>query len=183
MPTWILVYYYTINGYCNAFYWKGDLPEDFNSSDTIGTYVPRLSQYDTIVVWVSMPNGVVDTTTTDDTLSIITYGCESFFQGDYVIGPNSGADFANVSSFLQALSLCGSAGNVTLHVQNGVYNENWDFSNLNDIMGMYTLRIKSQSGKRDSVILQPTGGVGIVLNNTNHLVIEDITINALTKYD
>ncbi len=65
-----------------------------------------------IVMWVSMPNGVIDSTTYDDTLQIITYGCSSLLSGDYVIGLDTGADFASISAFFNVLNLCGSVGNI-----------------------------------------------------------------------
>jgi len=42
---------YSINGVVqSSFHWTGSLPDDFNSTDTIGYYTPRLNEYDTIVM-------------------------------------------------------------------------------------------------------------------------------------
>ena len=77
--------------------WKGNLLDDFNATDTIGYFSPSANQYDTIVAWVSMPNGVYDSTNYDDTLIRITYGMSGldlFFISDisdtvYTTGPFS----------------------------------------------------------------------------------------------
>ncbi len=80
-------------------------------------------------------------------------------------------------------SKCGVNGDVTLKLQNDTYIENWDFTDLADIMGNYTLTITSLSGNRDSVILKPTSGVGITLNNTNNFIVKDITIDNTSNND
>lgn len=54
--------------------WRGNIPSDFNATDTIGYYTPSLNKYDTIVVWTSNPNGVADLTTNDDTLTTYAFG-------------------------------------------------------------------------------------------------------------
>ena len=66
---------WTLNGVPQPrFTWRGHLPSDFNASDTIGYYAPQANRNDTIVLWTSLPNGVYDSTTYDDTLVRITYG-------------------------------------------------------------------------------------------------------------
>ncbi len=53
--------------------WYGSLPWDYKKQDTIGYYSPSQSAYDTLVVWVSFPNGQQDAITYDDTLTKIIY--------------------------------------------------------------------------------------------------------------
>ncbi len=66
---------WTLNGIPQTTYnWTGNMPDDYYCIDTIGNYTPRINQYDTIIAWVSMPNGAVDTTTWDDTTCIISFG-------------------------------------------------------------------------------------------------------------
>jgi hypothetical protein len=157
--------------------WKGHLPEDFNDTLIIGYYTQRYNMFDTVEVWVSMPNGVIDTATSDDSMTVVSFGCYASISGDFVVGSGAGADVVSISDAFFIGSRCGVSGNITLKLQNGIYNENWDFSNLSNIMGNYTLTITSLSGNRDSVMLRPISGVGVVLNNTNNLIIKDISID------
>ena len=157
--------------------WRGHLPEDFNDTITIGYYTPRKNMYDTVDVWVSMPNGVIDTTTSDDAITSVFYKCYGPLSGDLIVGRGSDADASSIADVFTFVSLCGISGDISLKFQNGTYNENWNFSNLSNIMGNYTLTITSLSGNRDSVILKPISGVGVVLNNTNNLIIKDISID------
>ena len=50
------------------------LPWEFNHIDTLDYYIPKVNDYDTIVVMIGMPNGVLDEVLTDDTLTKIIYG-------------------------------------------------------------------------------------------------------------
>ena len=66
---------WTLNGVLKTPYkWKGSLSSNFTIKDTIGYYYPSLNVFDTLVVWVGMPNGELDTLTQDDTLSRVAYG-------------------------------------------------------------------------------------------------------------
>jgi hypothetical protein len=66
---------WTLNGVTKPTYtWRGHLPDDFNATDTIGFYTPSVNLYDTLVIWTSMPNGVYDSTTFDDTLMQVAFG-------------------------------------------------------------------------------------------------------------
>ncbi len=130
-----------------------------------------------------MPNGVLDTTTSDDTLNVVSYGCYGPISGDFIVGTATGADVPSINDAFFIGSVCGVSGDVTLKLQNGTYVENWDFTDLADVMGNYTLTITSLSGNRDSVILKPTSGVGITLNNTNNFIVKDITIDNTSNND
>ena len=170
--------HWTLNGVLQTPYvYRGYLPEDFNATVTIGNYIQRSNMYDSLMIWVSMPNGEIDSVTNDDTLMIKPFGCFGLVTGDYIVGPGPGADVASLEEAFFIGSMCGVSGNVTLKLQSGTYNENWNFSNLSTIMGNYTLTITSENGNRNSVILKPTSGVGVVLNNTDNLIIKDICID------
>ena len=66
---------WSLNGVLQPTYaWKGYLPWDFYGIDTNGWYTPSVNLYDTLVIWVSNPNGQYDSTTYDDTLMHVAYG-------------------------------------------------------------------------------------------------------------
>ena len=81
------VFGWSLNGvFQDTIHWTGNLPDDFSDTITLGYYTQRAAQFDTITVWVNMPNGVVDTNYFDDTLTVISYGCESQLSGTYTVG-------------------------------------------------------------------------------------------------
>lgn len=143
---------------------------DFQKQITIGSYSPSPNKFDTLVIWVSLPNGFVDKITYDDTIEKIVYNCATPLSGDYIIGNDR---FKTVSEALQVLKLCGVNSDVRFLLPSGNYHQHWDFSNISDILGQYSLTITSLKKNKDSVIVyaeQPN-----VIGNTRNLTINYIT--------
>ena len=169
---------WTLNGVQQptTIYTHKGLPEDFTNIVTLSTpYMPIIGKTDTIVVWVSMPNGVIDTISWDDTLKVTSLGCATIFAGDIPVG--SGQSITTITQALNTIRTCGVGGDVTLVLDNGLYPENVDLSNINNFLGNYSLTFRSATGNRNGVIIQPTSGVGFQLNNTRNITIKDITID------
>ena len=174
---------WSLNGVLqDTIHWTGNLPDDFNDTITLGYYTQRASQFDTIKVWVNMPNGVLDTNYFDDTLTVISYGCESQFSGTYTVG--KGNDFESLSDFVDVAKLCNPVGDITLEIESGTYVENWDMSSIGNIMGNHMLTITSKAHNADSVIVKPASGVALKLSNNKNLTIKDITFDCshITAY-
>ncbi|MFN3445564.1 MAG: hypothetical protein ACK44D_07480, partial [Bacteroidia bacterium] len=90
-----------------------------NKSDTnitLGTvnYTPNVSQ--TINVWTSMPNGVADTTTANDSLRVIL---RPGLSGIYTLG-TSNDDFATFTSAINTIDSFGKCGPLTFNVTSGI---------------------------------------------------------------
>jgi hypothetical protein len=168
--------YRSINGVITSYPWTGNLAWDFEQQLSLGTYQSRMEEYDTIVIWVSMPNGIADIVLTDDTLSVITFGCSAGISGTYTVGQDG--VFPDLKEALTVLSYCSISGNITLALKSGVYPGNIDLSNSVYFMGNYTLTITSLANHKDSVILRPTFGVGITLANSNNVVLKELTVDA-----
>ena len=168
---------WTLNGNLQtAVSWNSSLPWDIETKVVLGNFISRSNQYDTLVIWVSMPNGIQDPITSDDTLTIIVYGCTGSLSGDYTIGV--GKIIPSMNAAKQLLSICGVGGNVRLKLASGIYEEQWDFTNLESLMHGYTLSITSETGIRDDVVIQrsPSGAI-VILNNTRNLVLDALTFN------
>ena len=177
------VFGWSLNGvFQDTIHWIGNLPDDFSDTITLGYYTQRAAQFDTITVWVNMPNGVVDTNYFDDTLTVISYGCESQLSGTYTVG--KGKDFETLSDFVNIAKLCNPAGDVTLEIESGIYVENWNLSSMGNIMGNYKLTLTSEAHNADSVIVKPASGVALKLSNNKNLTIKDITFDCshITAY-
>ncbi|MDR0605935.1 MAG: hypothetical protein LBG80_16720 [Bacteroidales bacterium] len=72
-----VILHYDINGAIQGqkkVYPKTLAPWDFIVQDTIVEYTPKKNGWDTITVWVSLPNGKYDSVSIDDTLTKIIYG-------------------------------------------------------------------------------------------------------------
>ena len=167
---------WSINGTAQTPYqWKGNLPDNFiDTNITIGTYVPTAGKYDQLVVWVSDPNGVKDSALFDDTLSVRTFGCGSRFAGKYVVGSQSGADFASITEAIDKIALCGSNGNVILQLQDGQYTS-VEIPDLSKHLGNDTLFITSLSGNRNKVVFVGNGTYMISFNSAQNVVLSNIS--------
>jgi hypothetical protein len=169
---------WTVNGQTKPSYiYRGNLPEKFMDTVSIGSYLPVAGKWDTIVVWTSMPNGVVDSTTTDDTLAITTLGCNTIFSGTIKVG--SGENYTTINDVLNSIRICGVTGDVILALK-GAFDENIDLSGFEDYMGGYSLTITSLDNDADSAVINPLSGVGITLSNTRNLILKNITVNRAT---
>ncbi|MBO4581784.1 MAG: hypothetical protein J5701_05810, partial [Bacteroidales bacterium] len=177
------VFGWSLNGVLqDTIHWTGNLPDDFYDTLTLGYYTQRSGTFDTIVAWVNMPNNIIDTNTFDDTLKVISYGCESQLSGAYTIGEDE--DFETITDFVNIAKLCNPVGDVSLEIKSGIYAENWDLSSIGNIMGNYMLTITSEAHNADSVIIKPASGVALKLGNNKNLTIKDITFDcsSITAY-
>ena len=162
--------------------WNGNLASLKSDTLSLGSIIYQ-NGYNYVDVWLSGIGAFTDIFSYDETLGVYTYACYDSLSGDFIVGNYPGADVQTINDAFYIAGICGVKGDVTLKFQNDTYSENWDFTNLSDLMGTHTLTITSLSGNRDSVILKPLSEVGIILNNTDNLVIKDITIDNTVNND
>jgi hypothetical protein len=165
---------WTLNGVSNpSVVYSGNLPEEFTDTITIGSYFPVADKYDTIDVWVSMPNGKLDTTTIDDTLTIAPLGCTAPLSGSVTVG--TAGSFASVNEVFNIIRHCGVTGDVTLELK-GTFSENIDLTEIEQEMRGYRLSITSADNHADSAVIQPLSGDGITISNMRNLTLKAITV-------
>ncbi len=157
--------------------YKDSLPDDFTDTITIGYYTPLAGKRDTLVVWVSMPNGQQDPTTGDDTLKVSSYGCPLITPGAHLVG--TGGTFSTLEEALNIIRNCGVSSNLVLQLK-GVDTTNVDLSNISDYMQGHTLTITSYDNNPDSATIKVRSGAGIILNKSNNVVIKAITVDVST---
>jgi parallel beta-helix repeat protein len=158
--------------------WEGNLSWNFTERASIGSFPSTLDGFDTLKVWVSLPNGVTDFITSDDTITTIFYGCQSGFSNTYIIG-NTGK-FSSIEQGMNALRLCGMDDDVEFQIEDGIYTENVDLTGLDAVIGNYNFKITSFTSNKDNVIIRPASGVGVRIGGTSNLTMEHLTIDART---
>jgi hypothetical protein len=158
--------------------YTGNLPEDFTDTITVGYYTPVPGSADSIVVWLSMPNGVIDSLRYDDTSGVSTIACSPFgMRGDYVIGHSTSANAISIGLALSMIEKCGINGKVRFLLEKGVYTETVDFSSIADRMtAQDTLILTSLSGNNQDVVIT-SSWIGIILGNNRNIRIEAITVD------
>jgi hypothetical protein len=173
--------HWTVNGgVVNTYPWTGNLLWDYTEDIHIGNYVPRLEQYDTVKIWISMPNGYLDTINYDDTLSVISFGCmPTGMTGTYTIGQTG--HFKTVEEAIDVLKLCMPlGGDITLELESDTYTQGIDLTGIDQILGGNTFTITSVTHDAKDVIIKPAYGAGITLARSNNIIIRDITVDVIT---
>jgi len=138
--------------------------------------VPR-----TLKIYTALPNGVTDTVTNDDT---ITVQLGAGLAGVYTVG--SGGDFPTVVAAANALNAFGVCGAVTMDILDGVYTSQVELKQITGASAINTITFKSKFGNPSNVIIaaSPTGtGYVFQLNNASFVTIKDVTIQSNTTND
>jgi hypothetical protein len=166
--------------------WKpayNSLPWDFTDSIRVGSYTPRANQYDTIVVWISMPNGKTDPNLiANRQITRILYGCTGGLAGPYIVGPNQ-PEYKNLGVIFTKIRNCHLADDIVIKLEDTIITTTLTISNLKDFVYDKTITITSLSGNREDVVLKPESGVAIALSNVNNLIFDEISIEKTTTTD
>ncbi|MDT8325190.1 MAG: hypothetical protein RRA94_13850, partial [Bacteroidota bacterium] len=103
----------------------------------------------TIAAWTSMPNGVQDTVTYNDS-SVVTR--QAAIAGTYTIGGAS-PDYPDFTSAVNDLNQYGLCGPVVFNVRTGTYNEQIELQSITGASSINTVTFQSESGNSNDVNL------------------------------
>ncbi|MDR0604311.1 MAG: right-handed parallel beta-helix repeat-containing protein [Bacteroidales bacterium] len=131
-----------------------------------------------VQVWINNLNGgaLTDELRINDTVKASAIGCPNALGG--VINVSKTGTYTSIKQVTDLLAVCGLSSDVTVILDNGIYEENVEFININ-ISGSYSLTLTSTTGNPAGVIIRPTSETGILIENTNNIKIQNITIDAL----
>lgn len=133
--------------------WSGSLAS--NATDTIPFHVGNynFNDFDTLTVWTTMPNNVVDSNNLDDTLTVVLHKA---LQGTYTLGATN-SDYNSFNNFLADVEQYGICGPVIVNVMDGTYNEQIEIKEYPSSNSVNTVTFKSNSGDSTAVILTYAG--------------------------
>ncbi len=139
---------------------------------TLGTVTTTPTSSDTIVVWTSMPNGVPDLFTADDTVSTIV---RASLNGTYTIGGTS-PDFATVAAAATRLSLVGVCGPVEFVVAPGTYTGQVLVSNVQGASAINTVTFRGANAATCIITSSTSSGATVLINSSNYIHFRNLTI-------
>ncbi|MDR0605174.1 MAG: T9SS type A sorting domain-containing protein [Bacteroidales bacterium] len=172
--------YWECNGVGQNVRWNNNpLASLANDTIDLGTFaISQAGSYHLLIYATSVNNAATDMNQKNDTIRMSLLVCDSALSGAYVVG-NTGV-FSTITDAINQLHTCGVSNDVQFTLQNGIYSENIDLSELKDIFGSYKLDIVSASNIADSVIIQPSGNNNpvVLLGNSNNITLNAITIDA-----
>ncbi|MBR4511716.1 MAG: hypothetical protein IKO59_02850, partial [Bacteroidales bacterium] len=172
--------HWSLNGvYQGSKKYTGNLPCDFIDTITLGSYIHRVNDYDTVTVWIKMPNNVVDKAVNDDTLQRISLGCAKASSGTFAVGPNS--QYKTLKEAMDGIYACGAGGDITIEFENGTYIIDSVLRLNTAFMNGHHLTFTSKSKNRDSVTISYKASITapgmITLNNTENVTFSYLTIH------
>ncbi len=134
-----------------------------------------------IKVWINnLNNGVLpDEKPEDDTANLFVRVCPGGYGDTLTVG--QGGMFPDIQAVYRALELCGISADITLAFMPGTYTDNLNLSDNSTLFGNHKLTITSSTGDASDVIIQPSWDAGIILNNTNNVSIEALTVDVGTN--
>jgi len=105
---------------------------------------------DTFTVWTTMPNGVIDTTTNNDTVAAYI---KPSLTGTYTIGGFS-PDYTSFSSAISDLNSIGICGPIVFNVRQNIYTEQVEIGAINGISSTNTITFQSDPGNTIMPVIQ-----------------------------
>ena len=162
-----------------TFTYIGPLYETHKDIVKLGELTVSQGGVNAITAWVAKPNGQLDPTTYDDTLTFLISGCAGPLTGTHQVGTNA-PFFKTIKTALESAELCGVSGKVIFELESQTYNENVIFSSLlgSAMSNNDTIILRPQSGSADDVIIKSASGTAIQIANISNIIIENITIDA-----
>lgn len=129
-------------------------------------------------VWTAYPNGVTDSLTYNDTLSVsgrVALG------GSFTIGGSS-PDYSTFTQAINDLVANGICAPVIFNVRNGVYNEQLSIPAILNAAGANTITFQSESGSNTDVSLtfsaNASNNYTLRLNGSDNVIFKNLTISS-----
>jgi hypothetical protein len=167
------------------FAWTGSVATNHSQdSIQIGTY-NLVSGINEIIAWTSLPNGLTDGNTNNDSSIANVLVCSNPLKGVYTIGGSS-ADFASFSTAVLSLNYCGIDSAVIFNVNPGVYTEKIVIESITGASALNTITFQSTTGDSNDVVLtygQTTGLLNstLTLNGTDFVTFKGMTIKSTSN--
>ncbi|PLW93809.1 MAG: hypothetical protein C0592_04955 [Marinilabiliales bacterium] len=138
------------------FSWTGSLPTmDTSAAITVGTY-NFITGFYNMKFWTTLPNGVPDPNTTNDTIEDIVIVCGGGLAGNFTLDPATPTGGVNFESFEDAkllLETCGISDTTIINVFPGTYDLSIAFDTIPGASDTASVVFRSSTGLATDVIL------------------------------
>jgi len=161
--------------------WTGNLASFEKDTVTLGVVTGGLNDGDNIVVWSSMPNGVLDSNNINDTLAVMVH---TSLSGTYTIDASGAGDYVSFAAAVSDMVDFGICAATVFEVANGTYVEQVNLTTYDGMSMANNVTFRSQSGDASLVTLSYSAtGSGdnyvVNFNNASYFNIENITMQNL----
>lgn len=163
-------------GNSDSLFWSGALSTGDTSSVLNLTNYTQFSENNAFAIWTSLPNGVQDTYTANDTLN---HSFDLFrMSGTYTIG-GMNPDFNHPSDAINRLNTYGVCGDVTLNIRSGIYIGTYVINDIPmDSTMNYNLTIQSETLDSTDVILRsPPNNAVLIFWEAQNVTLRSLTFD------
>lgn len=167
------------------FNWTGSVASlAYSSSVNIGSFNFLGQTAYTIKVWTTIPNGVADENTANDTIS--RTNMNPALNGTYVIGPTG--DYLTFAGAIDTLEAHGVCGAITMEVETGTYNEQVVIQEIPGASAVNRVTFQSQSGDSTDVELTYalatfTENYTVRLDGADYITFRKMTLSSTDPFD
>ncbi len=160
--------------------YAGSTPQFGFDTVTLGTVPGGLNTGDTILAWSTLPNAVLDSNSTNDSLLTVVYNS---MNGYYSIDSSGTGDFISFNEALASLEIAGVCGPVVFTAIDSLYNEQLVLKNYMGLSDSNTVTFRSAAGIAEAVKIQFAGtstanNFVVKFNNSKYINFENITIQS-----
>jgi photosystem II stability/assembly factor-like uncharacterized protein len=162
---------WSVNGILQAtFNWTGSLSNLEEDTVVIGNF--NFTSPDTfeIKAWTHLPNGLVDVSNNNDTLTIAHI--KTKLSGTYTVG-GANPDYLTLESFTNDLYYYGICGPTTFLIRSGNYYPGLYVPRVNGSSATNTITIKSETGNPNDVVIND-----ITITGTDFLTVRDVSVSS-----
>ncbi|MEA3446768.1 MAG: right-handed parallel beta-helix repeat-containing protein, partial [Bacteroidota bacterium] len=154
------------------------IPVGGTANTLLGSYTFLSGMAYDVLVWTSMPNGVVDNGTQNDTTSLL--GLNTAAAGTFTIGATG--DFATIADAATFMTNYGICAACVFNIQSGIYDGQVTLD-IGGTSAVNTITFQSMSGNPNDVVIQYAAtGSGdnwvFKLNGTDYVTVKDVTIQS-----
>ncbi len=161
-----------------AYNWTGNLASSEEDTVALGTYTFNAATSYFVESFTILPNGVIDTTITNDTASQTLYPA---LIGTYTIG-GTNPDFTFIADAVNALNQGGVIGAVTFNIRTGTYGEQIELQPIDGASDANRITFQSEVGDSTAVLLafsaNSVNNYTLRLNGADYLTFKNMTIKA-----
>ena len=171
---------WTVNGVAQTPVMVYDtIPVGGNATIYLGNYTFLSGTVYDVYGWTSMPNGVVDLGTSND--STMSLGLQTAAAGTFTIGATG--DFATITDAQTFISNYGVCGPVIFNIQPGTYSEQVTIDEVSGVDATNTVTWQSSTGNNTDVIVEyAASGLGDdwvwMLDGADYQTVQNITIKS-----
>lgn len=159
--------------------WTGNLVQNSMDTVTLGIVAGGLNDGDTLSVWTSLPNGVSDSATFNDTITEYLYNSMA---GNYTILPNGGGDFISFTDAISRMQDYGVCSDVIIQAADSTYQEHIMIGNIPGNSDSATITFtKLPGGGKPKIVYSASSTADnyvVQLKNASYITLDNLTMKS-----